>query len=72
MTNLISEFDIRIYVEITRFSPSPLAGEGGGEGAYIIHPHLDPPPSRGRIIVRNFDGSRVTNPSCKICLKFGF
>ena len=33
-----SEFDIRIYVEITRFSPSPLAGEGGGEGHTLSTP----------------------------------
>jgi hypothetical protein len=34
------------------FSPSPLAGEGWGEGEFdivsFIHPHPNPPPSRGR------------------------
>jgi hypothetical protein len=30
-----------------RLSPSPLAGEGGDEGDICLHPHLNPPPSRG-------------------------
>jgi len=40
----------------------PLVGEGGGEGGiYFAHPHLNPPPSRGRIMLRNFYGSWVAN-----------
>ncbi len=35
-------------------SPSPLVGEGGGEGAGPVHPHLSPPPSRGRIVGKIF------------------
>jgi len=39
------------YVENT----FPLVGEGGGvRGPCRVHPHLDPPPSRGRIILGNF------------------
>jgi len=42
---------LSIASKITRLSPSPLAGEGGGEGeTYHVHPHLNPPPSRGRLI----------------------
>jgi len=53
-------FDIVIwdYVENNSVIPSPLVGEGTGEGGpYDIHPHLHPPPSRGRIILANFHGS---------------
>jgi predicted nucleotidyltransferase len=46
------------YVENNSVIPSPLVGEGTGEGGpYDIHPHLHPPPSRGRIILANFHGS---------------
>jgi hypothetical protein len=44
---------------------------GRGGGPRNIHPHLDPPPSRGRIVLGNFHGSEVTNPACKIYLFFG-
>jgi hypothetical protein len=44
-------------------APSPLVGEGGDEGARHDHPHLNPPPSRGRIILGDFYPSRLMFPS---------
>jgi len=42
-------------LENNPLSPSPLVGEGGGEGeTYHDHPHLNPRPSRGRTIVGKF------------------
>jgi hypothetical protein len=45
-------------IENTPIISLSLGGEGGGEGVrHTIHPHLNPPPSRGRIILANFHGS---------------
>ncbi len=36
------------------FAPSPLAGEGGGEGAIPLHPRCNSPLAMGRIMVGYF------------------
>jgi hypothetical protein len=42
----------KYYVENNPIIPSPLAGEGGGEGDYTyVHPHLNPPPSRDCVVI---------------------
>jgi len=56
---------------MTDRSPSPLVGEGGVRGHTISDPHLDPPPSRGRIILSNFHRFVGDDPPCKIYLRFG-
>jgi hypothetical protein len=64
MNKTKAELDIWIwiYLENNSIIPSPPVGEGGGEGeTQPVHPHLDPPPSRGRIIVGNFHRSWVIN-----------
>jgi hypothetical protein len=61
-TGSFGPFEIEIwnYVENNSVIPSPLVGEGTGEGGpYDIHPRLHPPPSRGRIILANFYGSSL-------------
>jgi hypothetical protein len=51
----VKTFISRITLKNNSIIPSPPVGEGGGEGeTHPVHPHLDPPPSRGRIIVGNF------------------
>jgi len=52
--------DIGESDELVRHLPLPLreslpAGrQGKGEGASPVHPHLSPPPSRGRIVGKIF------------------
>jgi len=54
-SNERQNFNFKYCVENNPIIPSPPVGEGKGEGEiYAVHPHLDPPPSRGRIIVGNF------------------
>jgi len=36
-------------------------GKAGDEGDMRLHPHLNPPPSRGRRIVANSHGLRVSS-----------
>ena len=44
-----------IALKITQLSPLPRWERVRVRGKYdAVHPHLDPPPSRGRIIVGNF------------------
>src|SRR4030042_426524 len=41
------------------------AGEGEEGEPCHIHPHLNPPPSRGRMMIGNFHCLRATNPNVK-------
>jgi hypothetical protein len=56
---------------MTQRLPLPGREWAGVRGEHIlVHPHLNPPPSRGRITLADFHGSWVTSESCEICLRF--